>query len=257
MRSNFLLFFLLSAVTAVAQTERSKNLEGKVYSDDGDVAATHVLNLTTQRATITDNNGFFAIQVRLHDTLEFSAVQYKKKIIVVSIAILESKFISIGLEDALTVLDEVTVTPYNLSGDISKDLATLQLEPVVTASTLGLPNAYIRIPTKAERELTAATANPIMSFDPLINAITGRTKMLKQRVARNKLYDRTERVRAFFADSVYQKELRISEEKIDDFLYFCEVDANFQQIVDTHDQIQIWEYMRKKSVVYRKNNTIE
>ncbi len=257
MRTRFLIFFLLSAGTVVAQTETSKNLEGKVYSDDGDVAATHVLNLTTQRATITDNNGFFMIPVHLHDTLVFSAVQYQKKIIVVSIAIFESKFISVGLEDALTELDEVTVTPYNLSGDIAKDLATLQLEPVVTASTLGLPNAYIRIPTKAERELAAATTNPFMSFDPLINAITGRTKMLKQRVARNKVYDRTERVRAFFEDADYRKELRIPDEKIDDFLYFCEVDPIFQQIVDTHDQIQIWEYMRKKSVVYRKNNTMD
>jgi hypothetical protein len=165
--------------------------------------------------------------------------------------------VSIGLEEALTVLDEVTVTPYNLSGDLIKDLATLELDPIVTASTLGLPNAYVKIPTKAERELTAATANPIMSFDPLINAITGRTKMLKQRVERNKLYDRTERVRDFYEDSVYQKDLGIPLEKIDDFLYFCEVDPKFQEIVDTHDHIKIWDYFLQKSLIYRKNNFLD
>ncbi|TLP80978.1 carboxypeptidase-like regulatory domain-containing protein [Maribacter sp. ACAM166] len=257
MRSSLLILIFFSTVTAVGQTGGSKNLEGRVYSDDGDVAATHVLNLTTKRATITDNNGFFTLSVHLSDTLEFSAVQYKKKVVVVTSSILESKFVTVGLEDALTELDEVTVTPYNLSGDLIKDLATLSLDPVVTASTLGLPNAYIRIPTKAERELTAATANPLMSFDPLINAITGRTKMLKQRVARNKLYDRTERVRDFFADSIYEKQLRIPIEKIDDFLYYCEVDPRFQGIVDTHDQIKIWEYMRQKGVIYRANNAID
>lgn len=257
MRSDILLFVLCSTTSIVAQTGVSKNLDGRVYSTDGDVAATHVLNLTTQRATITDENGFFTIIVHLNDTLEFSAVQYQKKIIVVNTSILESKFISIGLDDVVNELDEVTVTPYNLSGDIQKDLKTLELDPVVTASTLGLPNAYIRIPTKAERELLVATASPVMSFDPLINAITGRTKMLKDRVARNKLYDRTKRVREFFADSIYQQELGIPYEKIDDFMYFCEVDNTFQQIVDTHDQIQLWEYLRQKSIRYRENNALD
>lgn len=257
MRSDILLFVLCSTTSIVAQTGVSKNIAGRVYSTDGDVAATHVLNLTTQRATITDVNGFFTIQAHLNDTIAFSAVQYQKKTIVVTPSILESKLISIGLDDAVNELDEVTVTPYNLSGDILKDLKTLELDPVVTASTLGLPNAYIRIPTKAERELLVATASPVMSFDPLINAITGRTKMLKERVARNKLYDRTERVRKFFADSIYQQELRIPYDNIDDFLYFCEVDPVFQQIVDTHDQIQLWAYLRQKSMRYRENNALD
>tara|TARA_R110002051_G_scaffold116220_2_gene189472 strand:- start:96 stop:869 length:774 start_codon:yes stop_codon:yes gene_type:complete len=257
MRSSLLILLLLCSVTVVAQIGEPKNLEGRVYSADGDVAATHVLNLTTKRATITDVNGFFTISVHVLDTLEFSAIQYKKKMVIVSTSILESKLVSIGLEEALTELDEVTVTPYNLSGDLIKDLATLALDPIVTASTLGLPNAYVKIPTKAERELTAATANPVMSFDPLINAITGRTKMLKQRVERNKLYDRTKRVRDFYDDSVYQKDLGIPLNKIDDFLYFCEVDPIFQEIVDTHDQIKIWDYFLQKSVLYRKNNFLD
>lgn len=257
MRSNLLVFLIFSSVAVVAQTGESKKLEGRVYSDDGDVAATHVLNLTTKRATITDNNGFFAIQVNFLDSLEFSAIQYKKKIVVINSSILDSKFVTINLEDALTELDEVTVTPYNLSGDLIKDLATLSLDPIVTASTLGLPNAYVKIPTKAERELSAATANPIMSFDPLINAITGRTKMLKHRVERNKLYDRTKRVRDFFTDEEYVAGLRIPLDKIEDFLYYCEIDPRFQGIVDTHDRIAIWEYMRQKSILYRENNSLD
>ncbi|WP_339841623.1 hypothetical protein [uncultured Maribacter sp.] len=257
MRSNLLVFLIFSSVAVVAQTSESKKLEGRVYSDDGDVAATHVLNLTTKRATITDNNGFFAIQVNFLDSLEFSAIQYKKKIVVINSSILDSKFVAINLEDALTELDEVTVTPYNLSGDLIKDLATLSLDPIVTASTLGLPNAYVKIPTKAERELSAATANPIMSFDPLVNAITGRTKMLKHRVERNKLYDRTKRVRDFFTDEEYVDGLRLPLDKIEDFLYYCEIDPRFQGIVDTHDRIAIWEYMRQKSILYRENNSLD
>ncbi len=252
-----LIVFILFSASVGAQTLFSKKMEGRVYSKDGDVAATHVQNITAKRATITDIDGFFAINVNLNDTLVFSAVQFKRKKIVVTPKILRQRMLNVPLEEALTELDEVVVTPYNLSGDITKDLKTIKTDPVVTASTLGLPNAYVLPITKAERELYAATANPIMSFDPLINAITGRTKMLKKRVARNKLYSRTERVKAFYADSLFRIDLKIPEAKINDLLYFCEVDAEFQAVVDTHDRLKIWEFLRKKSVLYRKNNGLE
>lgn len=258
-QKSLLVFILLLSFSAFssAQTFFSKNIQGKVYSADGDVAATHVLNATTKRATITDIDGFFSIQARLNDTIVFSAVQYKKKELIVTTEILAQRMLNIPLEESLTVLDEVIVTPYNLSGDIAKDLQILKTEQVVTAQTVGLPNAYVRIPSKAERELFAATANPFMSFDPLINAITGRTKMLKKRLARNKLYSRTERVREFYPDSIFRVDLKIPENKIDDLLYFCEVDATFQSVVDTHDRLKIWDFIRKKSLVYRKNNELD
>ncbi|HZJ20493.1 MAG TPA: hypothetical protein VFD35_09115, partial [Pricia sp.] len=56
--------------------------------------------------------------------------------------------------------------------------------------------------------------------------------------------------REFYVDSLYTTELKIPKEKIDDFLYFCEVDSAFQSLVDTHDRLAIWEFMRKKSLVY-------
>jgi hypothetical protein len=258
MRSKFLFFFFFSSVLLTAQTGLQKDLEGKVYSADGDVAATHVLNTTTQRATITDINGFFSIPVHVNDTLVFSAVQFKKKQVVVTLSIYSSTFLSVPLEDALTELDEVVVTPYNLSGDITKDITTLNLEPVVTASTLGLPNAYVKVPTKSERELfEATTGGGIVPLNPILNAISGRTKMLKQRIKRDDLYERTLRVRDFYADSLYRTELKIPEEKTDDFFYFCEVDSNFQRIVDTHDLFKIWEYLKARSVLYRENNDMD
>lgn len=245
--------FILFIASAQGQDAFSDRLEGRVYSDDGDVAATHVLNISTDRATITDSNGFFLIPVRLNDTLVLSAVHYKRKEIVITLNILESKLLLIPLEETLVELDEVIVTPYSLSGNIAKDLSTLHIEPVVTASTLGLPNAYVKLISKAERELFAATANPYMSLDPLINTITGRKKELKNRVERNKTYARTERVREFYVDSLYTTELRVPQDKIDDFLYFCEVDTAFQSVVDTHDHLAIWEFMREKSVAYLGN----
>lgn len=258
LKSRFVVvFFLLLAFAAHGQSLVSRELEGKVYSEDGDVAATHVLNTTTERAAITDLNGYFKITVALNDTIVFSAVQYKRKEIVITQSILDSKFINVPLENTLTELDEVVVMPYNLTGDMSRDADRLGKERIITASTLGLPNAYVKPLTKAERQLYAATANPYMSFDPLINAITGRTKYLKNQVKREKAYSRTERVKAFYHDSLIVADLKIPQEKIDDFMYFCEIDSSFQTTVDTHDRLKIWEFMVNKGELYRENNKLD
>ncbi|MFS4494790.1 carboxypeptidase-like regulatory domain-containing protein [Maribacter sp. 2308TA10-17] len=256
--SIFFLGFLLISASLGAQSLFSKKLEGRVYSKDGDVSATTVQNISTDRATITDFDGFFQITANLNDTLVFSAVQFKKQEIVVSREILQQRTFNVYLEDALTELDEVVVTPYNLTGDITKDIDIIKTDPVVTSSTLELPNAYVLPITKAERELFEATSGSgLIPLNPILNGISGRTKMLKKRIARNKLYSRTERVKEFYPDSLFRTDLKIPETKIDDLLYFCEVDQEFQKVVDTHDRLKIWEFIRKKSLVYRKNNDLD
>lgn len=250
--------FVLISTSLGAQSLFSKKIEGRVYSKDGDVAATTVQNISTNRATITDVDGFFQIAANLNDTLVFSAVQFKRKEIIISREILQQRMLNVTLEDVLTELDEVVVTPYNLTGDITKDINIIKTDAVVTSSTLGLPNAYVLPITKAERELFEATSSGRgIPLNPILNGISGRTKMLKKRVARNKLYSRTERVKEFYVDSLFQAELKIPEEKIDDLLYFCEVDNGFQTIVDSHDRLKIWEFIRKKSVLYRENNNLD
>lgn len=252
------IYFFLACFCSQAQTLSSTNLQGKVVSETKDIADVHVLNTTTKKATITNAYGYFSIPVRLNDTLVFSAVQFKRKEMVISTSMLESKIIFVTLEEGLTELDEVVVMPYNLSGTLDQDVENLETEPVVTASTLGLPNAYVKPPTKAERELYEAVSGAgLVPLNPILNAISGRTKMLKKRLARDKKYARTGRVRAFYADSLFIGELKIPEAKIDDFMYFCEVDTEFSALVDTHDRLKIWSFLRQKSVVYRENNGLE
>lgn len=249
--------FLLFTISAFGQAFGEKELKGRVVSSDGDVAATHVLNTTTKRAAITDVNGYFSIGVHLNDTLVFSAVQFRKKTIVVTMGVLDSKFITVTLEDANIALDEVVVTPYNLTGELARDMRRLNVPTPKTASSLGLPNADVRVITQAERHLFTATSNPFMGLDPLINALSGRTKMLKRRVELENKYSKTQRVKQFYPDSVLVRELKIPELKLDDFLYFCEMDGTFAEVIATRDKLKIWEYLRDRSVVYRRNNGLQ
>jgi hypothetical protein len=245
--------------------QQSKDLEGRVYSVDGDVAGTHVMNTTTRRATITDVNGFFSIPVRFNDTLVFSAVQYKRKVIHVQWAVFESGYLRVYMQAGEIQLEEVTVMPYNLSGELSKDLDGLHIDPLVTANTLGLPNADVRFPTQAERSLYAARTWDAhfyiiaagTNLDPLMNYFSGRTKRLNQRIAREEAYEQIQKVRHFYVDSLFVQGLRIPKERITDFINFCEIDTEFKSLVEAKDRLRLWEFMLKKGARYREGNNLE
>ena len=266
----YFVFFLLATVSV--QGQQFTELEGRVTSKDNDVVGTHVMNITTQRATTTDINGFFNIPVRLNDTLVFSAVQFKRKEVVVNLTVLNSKFLSVPLEDILTELDEVIVRPYNLSGELDRDLGNKKLEPVVTASTLGLPNAYVKVKTQNERKLFEADHGKFvkLEFDSMfyipmiainlhkiLNRVSGRTKKLKNLVALDEKIALLDRARGYYPDSIYVQQLYIPEKKLVEFFYFCEADSLFEPTAQRDDQLHMWEFFQKKSVAYRKENGLD
>lgn len=247
---------LLCCMLAHGQFWQQGEFQGKVTSADGDVEGVNVMNLTTKRATITNQEGAFRISASVNDTILFSALQYQKKQFVITAAMLQGE-VRVAMDEHTNALDEVVVRPYNLVGSLDKDVAHFSGQ-TVTAAGLGLPNAYVKPLTQSQRKLNeATTGGGIVPLNPLINAITGRTKMLKNRVKIDETYARTQRVHEMYADSLFVKHLGIPVEKIPDFMYFCEVDSTFQHIVDTHDQLRIWDFLRQKSTDYRTNNDMD
>lgn len=254
----FFLFFFLIVSSASAQSVFFYNLEGKVINLNEGIADVHVMNTSSNRATITNEEGLFSISARINDTILFSAVQYKRKFLVVSRAMLESRSIIVPLEELINELDEVVVRPYNLSGDLVRDMNSLRTDKVYVAATLGLPNAYVKPITQAERKLNeATTGGGLVPLNPIMNAISGRTKYLKKVLASQEKYARTSRVREYYADSLFVKYLKIPENKIEDFMYYCEVDNAFSSVVDSHDKLKIWEYLKLRSNAYLREATEE
>ncbi|MAU15349.1 MAG: hypothetical protein CMH46_07395 [Muricauda sp.] len=262
-----IIFFVAQGV--FAQVGGTKLLQGRVTSTDKDVVGVVVQNITTKDAVITDLEGNFMINVRVNDTLVFSAVHFMKKSLPVTPALFQSNFIEVPMQEFVNQLKEVVVRPYDLTGDLSLDVDRVTLEKDVSAEALNLPNAHQRIPTQSERKLQEASGMKVMggggiggaggalSLNPIINAITGRTKMLKNRVRIDKAYAQTQQVKSFYADSLFVTTLKIPMDKIDDFMYFCEVDESFQAAIESQDKLRIWDVIMNKSRAYRQNNNLD
>jgi hypothetical protein len=237
------------------------NFKARVVSTAEDIGGISIQNTTRGYATITDEEGFFEIRALAQDSLLLSGVSFEKKIFVVTKDHLEQQLVYIPLEEKITELQGVVLMPYNLSGDLSRDANSLGVQKVVTASTLGLPNANVKPLMQSERLLREAAMPKFnigmlfsLPFNPIINEITGRTKMLKKRVARDKRYILSEQMRTFFPDSLYINRLGIREEKLSDFFYFCEIDEQFLPLAKSNNLLLIWDFLKEKSESYILNN---
>ncbi len=227
-------------------------LKGKVESSFSDVTGVHVINKTQESATITDAYGYFDIPAQEGDTLLFSAVQFRKEEIIVTAGILQTPSFVIHLTEQVTELDEVVLK--NLTGNLDTDLRRIRTDSV-TAIHMGLPNATKRLPTQTERRLNeATTGGGFIPLNPIINAISGRTRMLKDRLQKERETAKLEKIRVSFNKDFFIS-LGIPEEKIYDFLYFCSVQAGYNQILGADNNMLLQQFLQKQAEAYIKLNT--
>ncbi|WP_289061838.1 carboxypeptidase-like regulatory domain-containing protein [uncultured Zobellia sp.] len=267
----------VSVITVVANTscaQETISLNGRVFSENEEVMATHVLNTSSNKATITDADGFFDIDVQLNDTLVFSAIQFKRKEVVVTKSILESKLLVVPLQQVLNQLEEVVVMPYNLTGDMSRDLNRIPVGPVITGFSLGLENRKARLRPRGVGEklqlvkyLDLVSGYDTITFKPklfydlktvkLYNDLSGRTKELKRYATLENENKQLEEIRLFFTDFVFIETLKIPEHQIPDFLNYCMVDADFKELANANEMAALYELLESKGQLYRKNNNLD
>ena len=102
-----------------------------------------------------------------------------------------------------------------------------------------------------------ATVNLVINLNKILNRLTGRTQRLKKYVAIDREIVLLQKINSMYPDSVIVQELKIPTIRIRDFMNYCEVDTSFKDVVETNDVLKIWEFLRKNSIIYRKNNELD
>ena len=106
----FIFVFLLISFSSFSQSENQKIIEGVVYNDNSySIEGIHVLNITSDEATITDSEGNFKILAHINDELIFSGIQFKRKKIIVDQDIFDSVSLTIYLEEFVNGLNFVNI----------------------------------------------------------------------------------------------------------------------------------------------------
>lgn len=231
-------------------------IEGQILNDTIEKTELNIVNLGLKIGTITDLNGVFKIRARINDTINISGIQYEPRQIVITPTIYNRKRISLYLIPKINVLEEVQLSNVSLSGNLKQDVLASKIKPQITAASLGLPVNARPIMTPEERRFYGATggAGPLGS---LINAISGRTKMLKKYLEISMLQAKIERNRNKFSDSLYMKQLNIPEVLIEDFVYYVFEDEEAINAIDKENLLELLNLMLSKSDAYLKTKENE
>lgn len=246
----------MSGFSAAQIASRGK-IAGKVVNDSITVEGVHVINKTSKKNTITDQKGFFEILAQQNDTIVFSAVQFKIKEIIIDEKIMNSGYLEVEMEVRVEELDEVTL--YNpLSGDPAMDLKNSGVEKQLNFYDLGIPGSTKNPPTKSERRLLEASELKLswgllttIPLNPILNAISGRTKMLKKRVKLESAEAFLEQIKEQFEPiliDVYGLEKGESYR----FFYYCSLAEDYQVKCRNANQVVQMEFLIDQLTEFQK-----
>lgn len=206
---NTLQFIVLLLVQVTfGQTNIIKEIRGKITADSVAVDRITIVNVSTEKATVSDVNGFFTILVKEGDVLVFTAVN------------LEGLRRKINKQDMLQEVISIFMIPKSI---VLKEVVVN--ESAISAESLGIIPYGQKKYSAAERKLYTATSGG--GIDGLLNTISGRKAMLKKEIKIEKKEQLLARIDVLFEDKYYTETLRIPEDYIKGFQYYCVDDAAF------------------------------
>ena len=255
---SFLIFVLFFQVSI----SQNVDIYGKVESKD-DLENIHVINKTQQIFTVTNAKGEFYIKAKELDTIVFSSIQHKIKSVVVDKNMVLFKTLKVTLEEQVNELNEVLVGKI-LTGDLLSDVKNTEGKPSVNFYDVGIPGYTGKPATQSERRLSEASEflpkaggslgglGGSVSATAIINAISGRTKMLKARVKLEERDDLMQSIKGrlandFFASNPLDESLRA------EFFYFCADDENFIKQCKNKTDFEILIFLKTKYNQYTEN----
>lgn len=214
--SMFYIFIFFITQNLLAQQEIREMLNGKVVVEGNTVGFIKIINLGTETEILTTESGYFNILAKRGDILIFSSSRIKMKQIVLKEADFKSEIFVVFLRELITELEEAIVT-----------------KSKINAQSLGIIQKEIVLPTLAERRLASASSSPV---EALLNALSGRTGMLKNDLLIEQKKGYLEDLQIMFGEEFYVSRLKISKDYIKAFQYYCIENASFTEIFTKGDK---------------------
>ncbi len=245
---NSLIFILLLLFGILNVRAQSVDIKGKI-SAAVEVDGIHIINKSASRFSISNANGEFIIPAKLNDTILFSGISYQPKEIMVTKFMIASKQMPVYLEELVNVLDEVVVGKV-LTGDLMADIIYADLKRELDFYDLGIPGYTGKLKTQSERRLYEATSGGgLVPIGLIINAITGRTKRLKEHVKLEKADDCLDKIKSKFSEDLFS-DFDLEEGSKLEFFYYCQDDPEFENLCKSKNDMVTFEFLKAKLKVF-------
>jgi hypothetical protein len=208
-------------------------LKGTIDAKGASVENIHISNLSNEKSTISKADGTFEIEAEEGDLLTFHAIHLEFWRQSVKPKDIACSCIAISLLPKTMELEGVEVTEYTK----------------INAVSLGIVSPNIVRRTQAERRLyTATSGGGLIALDPIINAITGRTKMLKEELVIERLERLEKQVFDLIDKEYFTEVLNIHPDYHRGFVRISIHDILIEQAVEKRNEDRLQFLLKEKAV---------
>jgi len=240
-----LLVFISAAFSQTyGQTEERNLLRGKVMYRNSNVQNENVINVTTEKGVVTNANGEFEINVKLGDELVFTAVNYQIKRVRITQEILDNNRLVVEVNEKVTELDEVVVTPENEEAFIKLKNEEFKKYEYGIDETSRVENIAL---SQTERGMQNG-----INFVNIFKAIKKGLKGEDGEEVEQKQLKVSDVLRQVYDDQFFVKDLSIPQDKINDFLFYCDTRLPEQSLLKKTNEFQLIDFLVNESKEFRK-----
>ncbi|MGV0751519.1 hypothetical protein [Empedobacter brevis] len=221
MKSLFTILILLFSSFIFAQ---EKWVQGNIIIDDSDDTAegVYVTNLRTNHTTISNFTGTFLIQAKVNDTLKIQSDWYENRLIILRPNLFNKQTIVAHLA-VQTIQLNTAFIGQKLTGILEKDVKNGKKTDVITKlyKSLGV-NPDIK-PIKDTSSLKAGLFSGDITLTRLdvgrlYDVFSGKAKQRKALLDYEDKYDKITKIKNYFGEDYFTKDLNIPKFKIRDFI---------------------------------------
>lgn len=213
-------------------SQERKTLNGRVVVDDAGIGDVFIINKATGIEKKSDAMGNFTIEAKPGDKI----TAYSPRTVVRDFAISEQSF---------------KENPYTISVNIQAyELDEVVVDKSINSVSLGIVPKGQKQYTPAERKLFTATSG--FGVDALLNALSGRTQMLKRAVETEKKEMLMEKIGNICTEEDIITEYKIPKEYVSGFVYYIVEDREFANAVNTKNYTMARFLMTGLSLKYLK-----
>ena len=238
MKKNF--FILIFILSSVLFSQKREFIKGKLLYKNTNVPAANVINNSAQFATITDSNGEFEIPVFKGDEIIFSSVQYKIRTIKVTSEMIRKRRIIVSVNESITELDEVVVTPENTEKFL--DLKEEEFKGFDYSSDKS---------TKIENKLTD---NRVLSNGIDFVNVTRLILKALSNSNKDKSKIKPSEILPYVFDNVFfLQDLNLKQDQVIGFLEYIDKKIPSEELLKQSQKLQLIDFLIKESEKYIKN----
>lgn len=257
MKQNLVLLFLaLLTLPVLAQDEPPEMQEGEIKAvvinaqTGGPLESVHVINLNQVVGTITNKKGEFAITATVNDTLYFSYLGFKSQKVRVTNDMFRFQETKIALTELAYALEEVIITPYQLTGYLEIDVRNLPINTAYQYSISGLPTSY-EAGNKNPSAVTKVLGAIMNPADLLRNLFGKRPRQMRKLRQIKEDDDIRDLLASKFDRETLQALLQLEKVDIEDILSNCNYSKSF---ISTANDLQILDAISSCYEEYRVLN---